>query len=84
MNDVIEGVVRSEKAVYQASENKTIMFIVNIKATKPQIKEAIEKLFNKKVKKIRTQINFKGKKIVYVKFADDVDVEELASTLGVA
>ena len=81
---IIKDVLRTEKAVQQASMNKTIVFVVDMKATKPEIKREIENLFNVKVKKIRTHINFKGQKLAYVRFADEVNVEELASNLNVA
>ncbi len=81
---VIKDVVRTEKAVQQATVNRTIMFVVDMKATKPEIKEEVERVFKAKVKKVRTQINFKGQKIAYVKFAEDVNVEDIASSLNMA
>jgi large subunit ribosomal protein L23 len=51
--DVILSPVITEKAT-MASEHNKVMFKVRSDATKPQIKEAIEKLFDVKVKKINT------------------------------
>jgi large subunit ribosomal protein L23 len=57
--DVILSPVITEKATY-ASERNQVVFNVARKATKPQIKEAVEKLFDVKVKNVNTLIR-KGK-----------------------
>ncbi|HEY7662591.1 MAG TPA: 50S ribosomal protein L23 [Xanthobacteraceae bacterium] len=57
--DVIIAPVITEKATL-ASERNQVMFKVASHATKPQIKEAIEKLFDVKVKSVNTHVR-KGK-----------------------
>ena len=57
--DVIVAPVVTEKATL-ASEHNKVMFKVAAKATKPQIKEAVEKLFDVKVKAVNTLVR-KGK-----------------------
>ena len=57
--DIILSPVITEKAT-MASEHSQIMFRVAAHATKPQIKEAVEKLFDVKVKRVNTLIR-KGK-----------------------
>jgi large subunit ribosomal protein L23 len=59
MYDVIIAPVITEKATI-ASEHNQVIFKVAGKATKPQIKEAIEKLFDVKVKAVNTLVR-KGK-----------------------
>ena len=65
--DVIISPVITEKAT-MASEHSQIMFRVAAHATKPQIKEAVEKLFDVKVKRVNTLIRggkikiFKGRR----------------------
>jgi large subunit ribosomal protein L23 len=67
--DVIRSPIVTEKATY-ASERNQVLFRVAPHATKPQIKEAVEKLFDVKVKSVNTLIrkgklrNFKGKRAV--------------------
>ena len=64
--DVILSPVITEKATL-ASDKNQVMFKVARNATKPQIKEAVEKLFDVKVKSVSTLIRkgkikaFKGK-----------------------
>jgi large subunit ribosomal protein L23 len=57
--DVIISPVITEKATL-ASEYSKVMFKVAKHATKPQIKEAVEKLFDVKVKSVNTHVR-KGK-----------------------
>jgi large subunit ribosomal protein L23 len=57
--DVIVSPVITEKATL-ASERNQVIFRVARHATKPQIKEAVEKLFDVKVKQVNTLIR-KGK-----------------------
>lgn len=57
--DVIVSPVITEKAT-TASENNQVLFNVRKTATKPQIKDAVEKLFDVKVKAVNTLIR-KGK-----------------------
>ena len=58
--DTIVAPVITEKATL-ASEHNQVIFKVAKAATKPQIKEAIEALFDVKVKSVNT-LNRKGKK----------------------
>lgn len=57
--DVLRSPVITEKAT-MASEYNQVMFNVARTATKPQIKEAVERLFTVKVKAVNT-LNRKGK-----------------------
>jgi large subunit ribosomal protein L23 len=65
--DVILSPIITEKAT-TASERNQVMFRVAPRATKPQIKEAVEKLFDVKVKSVNTLIrkgktrNFRGRR----------------------
>ena len=61
--DVIVSPVITEKAT-TASEHNQVVFRVRRKATKPEIKKAVESLFGVKVKAVNT-LNRKGKKKVF-------------------
>ncbi len=64
--DILIAPIITEKAT-SASEHSKVVFKVARTATKPQIKEAVEKLFDVKVKSVNTLIRkgkvkaFKGK-----------------------
>jgi len=61
IHDRIKGAVVSPKAYKLNMEQNKLIIFVHPKANKPQIKEAVEKLFNVKVKKVNTKIR-QGKK----------------------
>lgn len=59
-HSVIQTIRLTEKATRLGEENNEFVFIVNPKATKIQIKQAVEKHFGKKVIAVRT-LNTDGK-----------------------
>ena len=61
--DIIVAPVITEKAT-MASEHNKVVFKVARDATKPQIKEAVEKLFDVKVAAVNTIVT-KGKRKVF-------------------
>jgi large subunit ribosomal protein L23 len=78
--DVIVAPVITEKAT-MASEYNKVVFKVARKATKPQIKEAVEKLFDVKVKSVNTLVR-KGKaKVFRGSFGSQSDVKRAVVTL---
>jgi len=78
--DVIIAPVITEKST-MASERNQVIFKVASKATKPQIKEAVEKLFDVKVKSVNTLVR-KGKtKAFRGTFGSQSDVKRAVVTL---
>ena len=78
--DVILSPVITEKAT-TASEQNQVVFRVASTATKPQIKEAVEKLFDVKVKSVNTLVR-KGKtKVFRGTFGSQSDVKRAIVTL---
>jgi len=61
--DIVVSPVITEKATNLTEQNK-VVFRVAPKATKPQIKEAVEKLFDVKVTAVNTLVT-KGKKKIF-------------------
>ncbi|MCC2110751.1 MAG: 50S ribosomal protein L23, partial [Hyphomicrobiales bacterium] len=51
--DVIRSPVITEKSTYASEQNK-VVFAVDRRATKPEIKKAVETLFSVKVKAVNT------------------------------
>jgi large subunit ribosomal protein L23 len=78
--DVIVAPVITEKAT-TASEHNKVVFKVASKASKPQIKEAVEKLFDVKVKSVNTLVR-KGKtKVFRGQFGSQSDTKRAVVTL---
>ncbi len=83
MSSVILYALFTEKALMQMEKNNTIVFVVDLKANKKQIKEEVERLFGVKVAKVNTLIDMKGRKKAYVKLAPEYSALELATRLGI-
>jgi large subunit ribosomal protein L23 len=82
MKQVIKHPLSTEKSLrLMESENKLI-FAVDDRATKAEIKSAIEGLFKVKVVKVNTYLSHKGIKRAYVKFSDDTPAIDIATNLG--
>ena len=78
--DVIRSPIITEKAT-TLSEHNQVMFRVARDATKPQIKEAVEKLFDVKVKSVNTLVR-KGKtKVFRGNFGSQSDTKRAIVTL---
>ena len=59
--DVIKAPIITEKSTTIASNEKSYVFKVDVKANKSQIKDAVEKIFNVKVESVNT-VNVHPKK----------------------
>ena len=79
---IIKYPLSTEKSLrLMESENKLI-FIVDRKAKKPEIKNAVEIMFKVKVLKVNTFITTDGKKKAYVQFAANSPAIDIATDLG--
>ena len=64
------------------SENK-LVFAVSLKASKPDIKRAVEELYEVRVEKVTVMITSKGEKKAYVKLHSDFKAVDVAIKLGI-
>jgi large subunit ribosomal protein L23 len=64
------------------AENK-IVFAVNLKASKEDIKRAVEELYEVKVEKVTTVVTSKGVKKAFVRLHPDYKAVDIAIKLGV-
>jgi len=74
--------LHTEKAINLIEKENTLVFIVDRKATKHDIKRAIEILFDVKVDRVRTLITPKGGKKAYIKLRPEYKASEVAMHLG--
>jgi len=79
--DVIVSPVITEKATMASEQNK-VVFKVSRSATKPQIKAAVEKLFNVKVKSVNTLIRLGKFKTFKGKIGQQSDTKKAVVTLA--
>jgi len=64
------------------TENK-LVFIVNIRADKADIKRAVEELYEVRVTKVNVLITPKGEKKAFVKLHPDYSAADVAIKLGI-
>jgi large subunit ribosomal protein L23 len=72
----------TEKSVSLIDKENKIVFIVDRRADKKQIKEAFEKAFEVEVDKINTEITFKGEKKAIIKLKPEFKARDVAVKLG--
>jgi large subunit ribosomal protein L23 len=79
--DVIVSPVITEKATLLSEQNK-VVFKVRRDATKPQIKAAVEKLFDVKVKSVNTILTEGKMKVFKGRLGQRSDVKKAIVTLA--
>ncbi|MFX1251525.1 MAG: 50S ribosomal protein L23 [Promethearchaeota archaeon] len=82
-HEVISYPLGTEAAFNLIENENKLVFIVNRKANKHQIKEAVEFLFNVKVVKVNTLISPNGKKKAFVKLGPEYLAMDVATQLGI-
>lgn len=83
LHNIIRAAVSSEKAIAYMERYNTLTFIVDLRATKHDVKRAVEELFGVKVSKVRTVITSKGEKKAYVKLTEEYKASDVATKLGI-
>merc|ERR1712139_313098 len=63
----------TESAMKKIEENNTLVFIVDVRASKGQIKEAIKRMYDIDTQKINTLVRPDGQKKAYVRLTQDYD-----------
>jgi len=72
----------TEKSISLVEKENKIVFIVDRKATKEQIKEAFEKVFDVKIESVNTLISLNGEKKAYIKLKPEYKAGDVAVKLG--
>ncbi|NOZ81215.1 MAG: 50S ribosomal protein L23 [DPANN group archaeon] len=73
----------TEKSIKLMEAENKIIFMVERKATKKEIKEAFEDMFKTKVVKVNTLIMPHGTKKAYIKMSPDKPAIDVATKLGI-
>jgi large subunit ribosomal protein L23Ae len=61
-------------------EHNTLVFVVNVKANKQQIKAALKQMYDVETVKINTLIRPDGTKKAYARLTPDLDALDVAAT----
>jgi large subunit ribosomal protein L23Ae len=80
---IIKFPLTTDSAMKKIEDNNTLVFIVDVKANKHQIKQAVKKLYDIDVAKVNTLIRPDGEKKAYVRLAPDYDALDVANKIGI-
>ncbi|MBI2140041.1 50S ribosomal protein L23 [Candidatus Woesearchaeota archaeon] len=72
----------TEKCIRLMEKENKLIFVVDKKATKRDVRKAIEQLFAAKVRKVTTLNAHDGQKRAYITFAKDTPAIDIATKLG--
>ena len=80
--NIIKYPLSTEKSIRLMEKENKLIFVVSKKATKREIKKAIEEMFKAEVNNVNTFINSNGEKRAYVKFSAKNPAIDIATKMG--
>lgn len=81
--EVILYPVMTESASLMVEKENKLVFIVNLKANKTEVKGAVEELYEVKVEKVNLLITPKSEKKAFVKLHPEYKAADVAIKLGI-
>jgi len=81
--EVVRYPLMTESASLMVEKENKLVFIVSLKATKADVKRAIEELYEVKVDEVNTQITPQGLKKAFVKLEPEYKAADVAIKLGI-
>mmetsp|Transcript_15147 Transcript_15147/g.42700 ORF Transcript_15147/g.42700 Transcript_15147/m.42700 type:complete len:140 (+) Transcript_15147:74-493(+) len=82
-DSTIKYPLTTESSMKLIEDSNTLVFIVDIKANKRQIKAAVRDLYNIECERVNTLITPRGLKKSYVRLSKDYDALDVANKIGV-
>lgn len=83
ISDIVKYPLTTEKSINLISRSNSLIFVVNKKSRRPEIKKAIEEIFKAKVTRVNTSNSVDGRKLAYVTFAPESPAMDIAIKLGI-
>ena len=80
---MIKYPLTTESAMKKIEDNNTLVFIVDTKANKRQIKQAVTSMHDIQCQKVNTLIRPDGQKKAYVRLTNDYDALDVANRIGI-
>ena len=82
-NDVIFYPLMTESASLMVERDNKLVFIINMKAGKSDVKRAVEELYEVKVDKVTVLVTPQGEKKAFVKLKPEYKASDVAIKLGI-
>jgi len=73
----------TESASLMVEKENKLVFAINLKANKIDVKKAVEELYEVKVQSVNTEITARGEKKAFVKLHPDYRASDVAIKLGI-
>jgi len=83
VNDIIFYPLMTESASLMVEKDNKLIFIINLKAGKSDVKRAVEQLYGVKVEKVSLLITPQGEKKAFVKLTPEFKASDVAIKLGI-
>ena len=80
---ILKYPLTTESAMKKIEDNNTLVFIVDTRANKRQITEAVRRMYEIKTAKVNTLIRPDGLKKAYVRLTTDYDALDVANKIGI-
>merc|ERR1719161_3199703 len=80
---VIRCPLTTEAAMKKIEEQNTLVFIVDVRANKRQIKDSVSAMYDVTANKVNTLIRPDGKKKAYVHLTQNYDALDVANRIGI-
>lgn len=80
---VIRYPLMTEAASLMVEQENKLVFIVHLKATKYDVRKAVEELYEVKVEKVNTLITPQAEKKAFIKLHPDYEAVDVAIKLGI-
>jgi large subunit ribosomal protein L23 len=81
--EIIINPIATEKAIKVIESENKIVFTVDRKASKSDVKRAVESLYNVKVKSVNTLLTPEGTKKAFVRLSEENSAAELSMRLKI-
>lgn len=82
MKEVLKYPLSTEKSIRLMEKENVLVFVVEEKANKAEIKADFERMFKAKVSSVNTLFNHDGKKRAYIKLSPETQAIDIATQLG--
>ena len=82
-HEVVKHPHITEKAMDKMDFENTLQFIVDLDASKPAIRDAVEDRYDVTVESVNTLVTTDGRKKANVRLSEDDDAQDVASRIGV-
>ena len=82
-SEVIFYPLMTESASLMVERDNKLMFVVNVKAGKSDVKRAVEQLYEVKVDRVTVLITPQGEKKAFVKLKPEFKASDVAIKLGI-